>query len=89
MTFKVLYNFRRPHWTAFGRVAFVEAVNAQDAASQGWMMIRQQEPGAEFFDVEITKSTPEASARYAQKVAAYEQWQANVKGGIANDRKLL
>jgi len=87
--YKVLYNFKRPNWTSYGRVLFVEAVNAQDAAYQGWQAMREKEPGAEFFDIEIVASTQGAADRQREKEEAHAKWKANAAAGIQNDPRTI
>jgi hypothetical protein len=85
----VSYDFRRPHWDAYGRVAFIRAVDFSAAEQRARRFIALVQPGAEVVRVYVTVSDRSARLRFWRLVQANWLWKRNVAAGIPNNRRLL
>ena len=89
MIIKVLYDFRRPCWTAYGRVLFLDVPDEVDTQQVGRLAAQWAEPDAEIIRVDVSPSTHEIREAFERRRRAAQQWQANVSRGIPNPRRLL
>jgi hypothetical protein len=86
---RLSYDVRRPHWTAYGRVAFLRARTGADAEARAWRLMERLHPGAEILRVAVTASDRAARLRFWRRVQANWTWKRNVATGVPNDRRSL
>lgn len=86
---KVSYDFSRPFWTSFGRVAFIRAANRDEAHARALRFIGLIEAGATIRRVDITPSDRQSRLRFWLRVQANRTWNRNVALGIPNDPRSL
>ena len=86
---KVSYDFARPFWTAFGRIAFMRAVTRDEAETRARRFLELIEGGATLQCLEVSASTFHARRRFWQRVQAARAWQRNVARGVPNDPRSL
>jgi hypothetical protein len=85
----VSYDFRRPHWLAFGRVAFIRAETFAGAEARARRFMALVQPGAEIVRVYVTASDRAARLRFWRLVQANWTWKRNVATGVPNHRGSL
>lgn len=82
---KVLYDFRKPNWIAYGHVLFVEADTEAEACAVGHQAAQEAEPEADVVRVDVAPSNVQQRDRHALKVAAHALWKRNAAAGLPND----
>jgi len=86
--FKFLYDATTPQWSAFGRVAFIEAETAGAARALALDAAQLEYPESRILPYSFAVSTPAAAAAFAERRAAYLRWKANSAAGIPNTERL-
>lgn len=89
MIWRVSYDFQRPFWQSFGRVAFVKGDDQATATIRAQRLTALLEPGAEVTRLEIAPSTWHARLVFWRRVQGYRQWKRNVAAGMPNTRAVL
>lgn len=84
-SWRVVYDFRKPNWVAYGHVLFVEAESQADADVTARNTAQQAEPDGTLIRVEVRPATPEQVARHQRLRAAQALWKANAAAGRPND----
>lgn len=89
MIWKVLYDFRRPNWKAYGHVLFVEAESEGEALVGGRHAAQEAEPDATMERVDVFSATTQQRDRHNRLRVAQAVWKANTAAGLPNDPKSL
>ena len=86
---KVSYDFRRPFWDSYGRLAFVKADTPERADARARRLVGILHRGAEIRRLDLTQSDRPARLRFWRLVQANRLWRSNVATCTPNDRRLL
>lgn len=86
---KVSYDFQTWNWAAFGRVAFVRAIDISEAKSRADALLARIRPGADIVRLEITPSDWASRLKFWRLVQFNIVWKRNVSDGVPNMKSAL